>query len=75
MDWTFLAIVIPIIIALIAIDLELINNSAYRRERTRQKERREILKIMRRIKGMGVDPDVNDFYKKLEAEIKARSRK
>lgn len=75
MDWTFLAIVIPIVIALVAIDLELINNSAYRRERVREKERRAILNIMKRIKGMGVNPDVNDFYKKLEAEIKSRTKK
>lgn len=75
MDWTFLAIVIPIVIALVAIDFELINNSMYRREKVRQKERKEILKLMVKVKGMSVNPDVNDFYKKLADEIRARNKK
>lgn len=75
MSLDFLFIVIPIILAMIAIDYQLINESRYRRERVREKERRAILQIMKSIKGVNADPDVNDFYKKLEAQIKDRTKK
>lgn len=74
-DLTFLLIVIPIVIALIAIDFELIKDSGWRRERVREKERKEILKLMVKIKGISADPDVNEYYKKLQQAIKERRRK
>lgn len=74
-DLTFLLIVIPIVIALIAIDFELIKDSGWRKERVREKERKEILKLMVKIKGISANPDVNDYYKKLQQAIKERRRK
>lgn len=70
-----LSVAIPVVLALIAIEFELINNSAYRRERTREKERRHILALMMQIKGMSADPDVNDYYKRVKAAIEDRRKK
>lgn len=75
MSLEFLFIVVPIILAMIAIDYQLINESRYRREKVREKERKEILKLMVKVRGMSVNPDVNDFYKKLADEIRARNKK
>jgi hypothetical protein len=75
MSWDTLAVSIPIVIALLAINFELIKESKWRRERTKEKERLAVLQLMDEIKARNVNPDVNEYYRKVQAGIRSRSKK
>lgn len=75
MSWDTLAVSIPIVIALLAINFELIKESKWRRERTKEKERLAVLQLMDEIKARNVNPDVIEYYRKVQAGIRSRSKK
>lgn len=69
-----LGISLTILFAIVVLGWEIVRDSEYRRYTERQKEREAILLLMKEVKGMSANPDVNDYYRKLEAKIVDRFR-
>jgi hypothetical protein len=68
--YAYLAFAIPVVLALLAINFELIKESQYRKDKTKKEEREAILGMIDSVRGIGVDPEVNDYIKKLKQRIK-----
>lgn len=70
----YFTVLVPLALALLAINYELIKDSEYRKEKVRKQERKALLEIMDKVKGISANPDVRDYYNKVKALMEERSK-
>jgi hypothetical protein len=68
----YLSVAVPIGLALLALNFEIIKDSEYRKEKVRLKEREAFLELLDTVRARGVNPDVNDYIKKVKQQLKER---
>jgi hypothetical protein len=68
----YLSVAVPIGLALLALNFEIIKDSQYRRKKIRQKEQEAFLELLDTVRARSVDPDVNDYIKKVKEKLKER---
>ena len=65
----YLSVAVPIGLALLALNFEIIKDSEYRRAKIRQKEREELIELMESVRKVNVNPDVRDYIKQLKQAV------
>lgn len=68
----YLSVAVPVGLALLALNFEIIKDSEYRREKVRREEREAFLELLDTLKARSVNPDVNDYIRKVKQRLKER---
>lgn len=71
-SFAYFAVAVPVALALLAINFELIKDSEYRKDKIKRKEREALLKLLDSVRGIGVDPEVNDYIRKVKERLKEK---
>ena len=59
----------PIGLALLALNFEIIKDSEYRKEKIRRGEREALLQALDAVRGISANPEVNEYIKKVKEKI------
>jgi hypothetical protein len=65
----YLSVAVPIGLALLALNFEIIKDSEYRKEKIRRGEREALLQTLDAVRGISANPEVNEYIKKVKEKI------
>lgn len=65
----YFGVMVPVALALLAINYELIKDSEYRKAKIRKEEKKAFIAILDEVKGRGADPEINDYYRKVKEKL------